>query len=51
MIIIEDITMGRTYSFVATREGYFEADAKIKEILGMGHQVGGDIGRVRAYVG
>ena len=43
--------MGRSYSFVATHQGYIEADAKIKEIVGMGHRVGGDIAKVRAYLG
>ena len=51
MIIIVDVTMGRSYQFVATREGYYQADAKIQEITGMGHQVGGDVARVRAYCG
>lgn len=51
MIIIQDLTMGTSYSFVATHEGYCEADAKIKEIIGMGHRVGGDVGKVRAYLG
>ncbi len=51
MIIIIDETMGRSYSFVATREGYMAADAKIKEIVGMGHRVGGDVAKVRQYVG
>ncbi|MDO4527021.1 MAG: hypothetical protein Q4B87_02940 [Candidatus Saccharibacteria bacterium] len=51
MIIIIDITMGTSYSFVATREGYYQAVAKIEEITGMGHRVGGDIAKVREYVG
>lgn len=51
MIIIYDVTMGQSFQFVPTREGYFAADAKIQEIVGMGHKVGGDVARVRAYVG
>ena len=51
MIIIIDETMGLSYSFVAIHTGYLEADAKIKEIIGMGHRVGGDIAKVRAYLG
>ena len=43
--------MGTSYAFVATREGYFAADAKIQEIIGMGHRVGGDVAKVRNYVG
>ena len=49
LIIIRDETMNVSYSFVATREGYFAADAKIQEIVGMGHRVGGDVGKVREY--
>jgi len=51
LIIIKDETMGRSYSFVATREGYYAAAAKIDEIVGMGHRVGGDVAKVRAYTG
>lgn len=51
MIIIKDETMGRSWSFVTTREGYFAAYAKIQEIAGQGHKVGGDVGKVRAYCG
>ncbi len=51
LIIIKDLTMGASYSFVATREGYMAADAKIQEIIGQGHKVGGDVAKVRAYVG
>ncbi|MBR3180348.1 hypothetical protein IKF57_02340 [Candidatus Saccharibacteria bacterium] len=51
MIIIRDETMGQSFPFVATKEGYFAADAKIQEIVGMGHKVGGDIAKVRAYCG
>ena len=50
MIIIIDETMGQSYSFVPTSEGYAEAYAKIEEIIGMGHKVGGDIARVREFV-
>ncbi len=51
VIIIEDLTMGRSYSFVATREGYFQAYAKIQEIVGMGHRIGGDVSKVYSYIG
>ena len=51
MIVIRDETMNESYSFVATREGYFAARAKITEIIQKGHRVGGDVGRVMAYTG
>ncbi len=51
MLIIRDETMNQSYEFVATREGYMAADAKIQEIVGKGHRVGGDVAKVRAYVG
>lgn len=50
-IIIKDITMGQSWSFTPTREGYYSASAKIEEITQQGHQVGGDVGRVKAYTG
>lgn len=50
-IIIRDETMNRSYEFSTDRSGYYAADAKIQEIIGMGHRVGGDVGRVRAYCG
>ena len=50
MIIIIDETMGRSWSFVATREGYYQAYARIKAIEQQGHRVGGDVGKVMAYV-
>jgi len=43
--------MGESYLFVPTKEGYMAASAKIDEIIGMGHKVGGDIARVRGFVG
>ena len=49
MIIIKDETMGISWSFVPTREGYFRARAKIDEIIQKGHLVGGDISRVMDY--
>ena len=49
MIIIKDETIGMSWAFVPTHEGYCCADAKITEILGLGHRVGGDIAKVRAY--
>ena len=49
MLIIRDETMGRSWSFVATREGYYAAYAKIEEIIGLGHRVGGDVAKVRSY--
>lgn len=50
-IIIRDETMGQSWRFSPTREGYYAAAAKIDEIIQKGHRVGGDIGRVRAYTG
>ena len=49
MIIIIDLSMNRSWSYVATHDGYYEANAKIDEIVGMGHAVGGHVARVRAY--
>lgn len=51
MLIIKDETMGTSWSFVATSSGYAEAYAKIQEIVGQGHRVGGDVAKVRAYMG
>ena len=51
MIIIRDETMGKSYSFVATHEGYMAAYAQIQAIIGQGHKLGGDIAKVYAYVG
>lgn len=50
-IIIRDETMGISYEFQPTREGYYAAAAKIDEITQKGHRAGGDIGRVRSYTG
>ena len=50
MIIIIDETMGQSFSFVPTTEGYAQAYAKIEEIVGKGHKVGGDVARVREFV-
>ncbi len=51
MIIIRDETLGISYSFVATRSGYYEAYARIQAITGQGHKVGGsDVARVLEYV-
>ena len=47
-IIIRDDTMGQSWCFTPTREGYFMAAAKIEEIIQKGHRVGGDVGRVKA---
>jgi len=43
--------MGESYSFVVTKEGYYAAYAKIEEIIGKGHKVGGDVAKVRSFVG
>ena len=51
MIIIIDVTMGESFPFVPTREGYFQAYAKIQEIVGNDHKVGGDVAQVRSYCG
>lgn len=50
MIIIKDETMGESYSFVATKEGYYDAYARIRAIIDLGHKVGGDVAKVYAYV-
>lgn len=51
MIIIKDESLGKSWSFVATREGYMAALAKIEEITRSGHKVGGDVARVMNYIG
>ena len=51
MIIIRDETMNLSYSFVPTKEGYCEALAKIRAIVGAGHVAGGDLSRVEYYFG
>lgn len=51
MIIIRDETMHESYSFVPTKEGYCEALAKIRAIVGAGHVAGGDLSRVEYYFG
>ena len=51
MIIIRDETMGESFAFVTTREGYYAAYAKILQIEQSGHRVGGDVARVMNYVG
>lgn len=51
MIIILDETMNKSYQFVAIRQGFLDAAAKIREIKQQGHVVGGDIGRVAGYLG
>lgn len=43
--------MNESYSFTPTHEGYMAAAAKIQEINDQGHLAGGDLARVRAYVG
>jgi len=50
-IIIKDITMGTSYRFTPTKEGYYAAKAKIDEIIQKGHRAGGDIGRVTSFTG
>ncbi len=51
MIIIIDVTLGESYSFVATDQGYRDAYATIQSITHKGHKVGGDVGRVMNYIG
>lgn len=51
LLIIRDETMGQTFTFHTDRAGYYAADAKIQEIVGMGHKVGGDVAKVRAFCG
>lgn len=43
--------MGRSWSYTPIPAGYYAAAAKIEEIVQMGHRVGGDIARVKAYTG
>lgn len=43
--------MGISWSFVAIKEGYYAARAKIDEITQKGHRVGGDVGKVMSYTG
>ncbi len=50
-IIIRDETMGQSFAYTPTTAGYFAASAKIDEITQLGHKVGGDVGRVRAFTG
>ena len=49
MIIICDESMHESFAFVATHVGYHQAYAKILEIVGKGHKVGGDVARVMSY--
>lgn len=49
MIIIRDESMNESFAFVATHNGYHQAYAKIQEIVGKGHKVGGDVARVMSY--
>ena len=51
MLIIKDLTMGRSWSFVRVKSGYAQAYAKIQEIIAMGHKVGGDISDVTKVMG
>lgn len=51
MIIIIDETMGESFAFVAIKSGYAAAYAKIQEIIGLGHKVGGDVARVYGFFG
>ncbi len=51
MIVIKDLTMGTSWTFVATKEGYASAYARIQAIIGQGHRAGGDVARVYAYCG
>ena len=50
-IVIKDLSMGTSWVFTPTREGYCAAATKIDEIIQQGHRAGGDIGRVRSYTG
>ena len=50
MIIIKDVTMGTSCSFVATDQGYKDAYAMIQSIRNDGHMVGGDVGKVLSYI-
>ena len=50
-LIVVDVSMGTSWAFVPTREGYYAAAAKIDEIIQQGHRVGGDIGKIKSYTG
>ncbi len=50
MIIIRDETLGESYSFVPTHEGYRAAYATIQSIQSMGHKISGDVGKVLSYI-
>ena len=50
-IIIRDETMGTSKAFQPTREGYYAAKAEIERIIYLGHNPGGDVGRVLAFTG
>ena len=43
--------MGESFAFVEVASGYAAAYAKIQEIIGKGHKVGGDVARVYGYMG
>ena len=51
MLIIRDITMGRSYTFSTDKAGYAQALAQIDAITAQGHQVGGDVSKVYAFFG
>lgn len=51
MLIIKDVTLGKSYPFPDNKAGFFAAKAKIDAITGQGHKVGGDVSRVLAYTG
>ncbi len=51
MLIIKDLDTGKSWSFVRVKSGYAEAYAKIQEIIGMGHRVGGDVSDVTYVMG
>ncbi len=50
MIIIRDETMNESYTFVTTEQGYRDAYATIRSIESKGHVVGGDVGKVMAFI-
>ena len=51
MLIIRDITMGRSYTFGVDHAGYAQALTQIDAINALGHVAGGDTYKVLQYFG
>ena len=50
-MIIKDETMGTSRYFPTSKEGYADALAYIKSIVGQGHVAGGDVYKVYSFFG